>query len=198
MLKSLTIKVLLSTSPFQFINNCFICLGTPMLAACTFINVLSSHWIHLVIVYVMPFFVFYTVLALISFFSDMNIDTPAFFSFPFEWSIFNPFTVSLFMSVILKLVSYGLPWWLRQQRICLPSNLGLIPAWGRSPGGGHGNPLQYSCLENPHGQSSLVSYSPWGCKELDIDTPAFFSCPFEWSVCFNPFTFSLCWFFLLK
>ena len=25
----------------------------------------------------------------------------------------------------------------------------LIPAWGRSPGGGHGNPFQYSCLENP-------------------------------------------------
>ena len=30
-----------------------------------------------------------------------------------------------------------------------------------------GNPLQYSCLENPHGQRSLVGYSPWGCKELD-------------------------------
>ena len=28
-------------------------------------------------------------------------------------------------------------------------DLGLIPGWGRSPGGGHGNPLQYSCLENP-------------------------------------------------
>ena len=26
---------------------------------------------------------------------------------------------------------------------------GLIPGWGRSPGGGHGYPLQYSCLENP-------------------------------------------------
>ena len=26
---------------------------------------------------------------------------------------------------------------------------GLIPELGRSPGGGHGNPLQYSCLENP-------------------------------------------------
>ena len=26
---------------------------------------------------------------------------------------------------------------------------GLIPGWGRSPGGGYGNPLQYSCLENP-------------------------------------------------
>ena len=29
------------------------------------------------------------------------------------------------------------------------SNTGFIPGWGRSPGGGHGNPLQYSCLENP-------------------------------------------------
>jgi len=38
---------------------------------------------------------------------------------------------------------------------------------GRSPGGGHTNPLQYSCLENPHGQRSLVDCSPWGCKESD-------------------------------
>ena len=45
--------------------------------------------------------------------------------------------------------------------------LGLIPGLGRSPGGGHGNPLQYSCLENPHGQRSLAVYSPWGCKESD-------------------------------
>ena len=28
-------------------------------------------------------------------------------------------------------------------------NMGLIPGWERSPGGGHSNPLQYSCLENP-------------------------------------------------
>ena len=34
-------------------------------------------------------------------------------------------------------------------------------------GGGHGNPLQYSCLENPHGQRSLVCYGTWGRKELD-------------------------------
>ena len=32
--------------------------------------------------------------------------------------------------------------------------------------GGHGHPLQYSCLENSHGQRSLVDYSPWGRKEL--------------------------------
>ena len=34
-------------------------------------------------------------------------------------------------------------------------DMGSIPGSGRSPGGGHGNPLQYSCLENPHGQKSL-------------------------------------------
>ena len=32
---------------------------------------------------------------------------------------------------------------------------GLMPGSGRSPGEGHGKPLQYSCLENPHGQRSL-------------------------------------------
>ena len=32
------------------------------------------------------------------------------------------------------------------------------------PGGGHGNPLQYSRLRNPHGQRSLEGYSPWACK----------------------------------
>ena len=47
-------------------------------------------------------------------------------------------------------------------------DLGSNPGLGISPGGGHGNPLQYSCLENPHGQSSLAGYSPWGLKELDM------------------------------
>ena len=45
----------------------------------------------------------------------------------------------------------------------LPANaedLGSIPGLRRSPEGGNGNPLQYSCLENPHGQRSLVGYSP--------------------------------------
>ena len=40
-----------------------------------------------------------------------------------------------------------------------------IPELGRSPGEEHGNPLQYSCLENAHGQRSLAGYSPWGRKE---------------------------------
>ena len=51
---------------------------------------------------------------------------------------------------------------------CSEGDLGSIPGLGRSPGRGHGNPLQCSCLENPHGQRNLVGYSPRGCKELDM------------------------------
>ena len=47
-------------------------------------------------------------------------------------------------------------------------NVGLIPGSGRSPGGGKGNRLQDSCLENPMDREAcLVSYSPQGCKESD-------------------------------
>ena len=42
---------------------------------------------------------------------------------------------------------------------------GSIPGSGRSPEGGHGNPLQYSCLE--HGQKSMAGYNPQSCKESD-------------------------------
>ena len=45
-------------------------------------------------------------------------------------------------------------------------DVGLIPGLGRSPGEGNGNPLQYSCLENPMDRS-LVGYGPQGCKESD-------------------------------
>ena len=54
----------------------------------------------------------------------------------------------------------------------LPANAGDIRDSGSIPGsercpGGHGNPLQYSCLENPHGQRRLAGYSPEGHKESD-------------------------------
>ena len=51
---------------------------------------------------------------------------------------------------------------------CNVGDLGSMPGLGRSPGGGHGNPLQYSWSGEPHGQRSLAAYSPWGCKELDM------------------------------
>ena len=55
-----------------------------------------------------------------------------------------------------------------QESACNVGDLGSILGLGKSPGGGHGNPLQYSCLENPHGQRSLAGYSPWGHKESDM------------------------------
>ena len=39
-----------------------------------------------------------------------------------------------------------------KESTCSAGDLGSIPGLGRSPGEGHGNPLQYSCLESPHGQ----------------------------------------------
>ena len=50
---------------------------------------------------------------------------------------------------------------------CNAGDMGLIPGLGRSPAGGYSNPLQYSCLENPHGQRSLAGYSSWDHKESD-------------------------------
>ena len=46
-------------------------------------------------------------------------------------------------------------------------DVGLIPGLGRSPGGGHGNPLQYSCLGNPMDRRAWQTTSPWECRELD-------------------------------
>ena len=54
-----------------------------------------------------------------------------------------------------------------KESACNVGDLGLIPGLGRFPGGGHGNSLQYSCLENPHGERNLAGYSPWGRKESD-------------------------------
>ena len=54
-----------------------------------------------------------------------------------------------------------------KESACNAGDLGSTPGLGRPPGGVHGNPLQYSCLENPHGQRSLVGYSPSNRKELD-------------------------------
>ena len=56
-----------------------------------------------------------------------------------------------------------------------PGDVGLIPGMGRSPGEGNGNPLQYSCLENPmDGGAMKGCYSPWGRKESDMTEPLHF------------------------
>ena len=50
---------------------------------------------------------------------------------------------------------------------------GTISGSGRFPGGGNGNPLRYSCLENPTDRGTwLAGYSPWGRTESDtVEAP---------------------------
>ena len=43
-----------------------------------------------------------------------------------------------------------------------------IPEAGRSPEGGHGNPFQDACLENPMDRRVCLGYGPWGHKESDM------------------------------
>ena len=56
-----------------------------------------------------------------------------------------------------------------KESTCNVEDQGSISGLGRFPGGGHGNPLQYSCLENPLGQRSLAGYSPWGSQRVRHD-----------------------------
>ena len=46
------------------------------------------------------------------------------------------------------------------------TDVGSIPGSGRSPGGGHGSPLQYSCLVIHMERGSLEGYSSWGHKSV--------------------------------
>ena len=55
-----------------------------------------------------------------------------------------------------------------KESACNAGGSGLIHGLGRSPGEGHGHPLQYSCLEHPHGRRSWAGYSLWRSKELDM------------------------------
>ena len=49
-----------------------------------------------------------------------------------------------------------------EESICNVGDLGSIPGLGRSPGGGHGNLLQYSCLENPRSLNFHFFCLSWG------------------------------------
>ena len=54
-----------------------------------------------------------------------------------------------------------------KESACNAGDLSLILGLGRAPGEGNGNPFQYSCLENAHGQRNLAGCSPWAREELD-------------------------------
>ena len=55
-----------------------------------------------------------------------------------------------------------------KESACYAGDLGSTPGSGRSPGEGHGNPLQYSCIENSMDRGPWqATYGPWGLKKLD-------------------------------
>ena len=58
--------------------------------------------------------------------------------------------------------------WLNgKESSCNAGDAGSIPGWGKSPGEGNGNPLQYSCLENPMDRGAWQATVYWVTKESD-------------------------------
>ena len=70
---------------------------------------------------------------------------------------------------MVHIVKARLPWWLSGKESTYNAgdlrDTGSIPGSGRSPGRGHGNPLQYSCLENPTDRGAW-----WGTVRTESDT----------------------------
>ena len=82
----------------------------------------------------------------------------------YSWSIIFAIVTSLACNSPLSLQSFipfkiinywdlfkdrAFLWFSYKESACNAKDVDLIPGWGESPGGGHGNPLQYSCQENP-------------------------------------------------
>ena len=64
-------------------------------------------------------------------------------------------------------IYHGLPWWFSgKESACNAGDWDSTPGLGRSPGGGHGNPLQYSYLENS------VDREAWGLQSIGSQTVA--------------------------
>ena len=83
----------------------------------------------------------------------------------YHWATWEALTMTFRLDIMFKGFPGGSE---SKESACNAGDLGSVPGLRRSHGGGHGNPLQYSCLENPCGQRSLLGYSPWGRKELDM------------------------------
>ena len=82
-----------------------------------------------------------------------------------------------------------------KESTCNAGDLGSIPGLGRSPGGGHGNPLQYSCLENPMDRAAWWALQSMGLQRVRHDWTTnhmkalarYFSCkPFLTSIVDHP------------
>ena len=77
----------------------------------------------------------------------------------------------------------GLPWGLSsKESACNAGDMGSIPGVGRSPGEGHGNPLQHSCLESPRDRAAQRATVHGVAKESDTteqlhNSNTYITCP---------------------
>ena len=81
--------------------------------------------------------------------------------------LFTVFIVFAFLEGHMVGVTQCVPFSDGKESAWKDGDLSLIPGLGRTPGREHDKLIQHSCLENPHGQTSLVIYRPWGLKESD-------------------------------
>ena len=67
---------------------------------------------------------------------------------------------------------FGLPWWPSGKELACDAgdvgDMSSIPGLGRPPGGGYGNPLQYSCLKNPMDRGAWWATVQRAAKESDM------------------------------
>ena len=75
------------------------------------------------------------------------------------WSLGQEDPLEEGMATHSSILAWEIPGSWTEKSACDVGHLGLISGLGRF-GGGNDNPLQYSCLENPHGHRSLAGYSP--------------------------------------
>ena len=81
----------------------------------------------------------------------------------------------------------GLPWCLSgKDSACNAGDSGLIPGLGRFPGGGHGNPLQYFCLENPMDRGNWRATVDRVAKsQIQLRLPSMNACDFIARICWK-------------
>ena len=72
------------------------------------------------------------------------------------------------MYILVTCKKHRKPWWLSgKESVFNEGDVGLIPGSARYPGEGNGNPLQYSCLENPMDRGAWWATVPRVAKESD-------------------------------
>ena len=77
-----------------------------------------------------------------------------------EWALSNQLKTSIEQEIGLGGSAVKSP-------LVSAGDIGSVPGWGKSAGGGHGNPLQYSCLENPMDRGAWWATIHGAAKELD-------------------------------